>query len=210
MASTKLTYVFDAYCGWCYGFAPALHELARDGGIHIEVISGGLFSGHHASPIGALPHIPGANARIAALTGVRFGKDYEAVLSDGTLHMDSDDAGTGLVALKGAAGGHDLNMAAAMQQAFYIDGLSLSDKGTYRTIATREGLDPDLVEKLYTDPGIRDKALSEQSLVADLGIHSYPTLLVHTPSGLVKIGSPVYSAQQLRDALKDLQETQLN
>ena len=146
MTSTKLTYVFDAYCGWCYGFAPALHELAQDEGIDIEVISGGLFSGHHAGPIGALPHIPGANARIAALTGVRFGEAYETVLSDGTLHMDSDDAGTGLVALKEASGGKDLDMAAAMQQAFYIDGLSLSDTGTYRTIATREGLDPDVVE----------------------------------------------------------------
>jgi len=208
MTSTKLTYVFDAYCGWCYGFAPALHELAQDDGIDIEVISGGLFSGDHAGPIGALPHIPGANARIAALTGVRFGEAYETVLSDGTLHMDSDDAGTGLVALKEASGGKDLDMAAAMQQAFYIDGLSLSDTGTYRAIATREGLDPDLVEKLYTDPGTREKALAEQERVADLGIHSYPTLLVHTAAGPVKIGSPVYSAQQLRKALKDLQEAQ--
>ncbi|WP_258803627.1 DsbA family protein [Pseudarthrobacter sp. NS4] len=208
MTSTKLTYVFDAYCGWCYGFAPALHELAQDEGIDIEVISGGLFSGHHAGPIGALPHIPGANARIAALTGVRFGEAYGTVLSDGTLHMDSDDAGTGLVALKEASGGKDLDMAAAMQHAFYIDGLSLSETGTYRTIATREGLDPDLVEKLYTDPGTREKALSEQERVADLGIHSYPTLLMHTAAGPVKIGSPVYSAQQLRKALKDLQEAQ--
>lgn len=208
MTSTKLTYVFDAYCGWCYGFAPALHELAQDDSIDIKVISGGLFSGHHAGALGALPHIPGANARIAALTGVRFGEAYETVLSDGTLHLDSDDAGTGLVALKEASGGKDLDMAAAMQQAFYIDGLSLSDTGTYRTIATREGLDPDLVEKLYTDPGTRERALSEQERVADLGIHSYPTLLAHTAGGLVKIGSPVYSAQQLRKALKDLQEAQ--
>lgn len=208
MTSTRLTYVFDAYCGWCYGFAPALHELAQDDDITIEVISGGLFSDHHARPIGALPHIPGANARIAALTGVHFGEAYEAVLSAGTLHLDSDDAGTGLIALKEASGGRDLDMAAAMQQAFYIDGLSLSDTGTYRTIATRQGLDPDLVEKLYTIPATREKALAEQERTGDLDIHSYPTLLVHTAGGLVKIGSPVSSAQQLRKALTDLQEAQ--
>jgi hypothetical protein len=50
--------------------------------------------------------------------------------------------------------------------------------------------------------------LAEQERVADLGIHSYPTLLVHTAAGPVKIGSPVNSAQQLRKALKDLHEAQ--
>ncbi|MHA7306413.1 hypothetical protein ACX80E_14410 [Arthrobacter sp. TMN-49] len=118
MTTHHLTYVFDAYCGWCYGFGPALHEVAKNKNITIEVISGGLFSGHRASPIGSLAHIPAANRRIETLTGVAFGDAYLAVLEAGTHLLDSDDAGTGLVALKEASGGRGLEMAVAMQRAF--------------------------------------------------------------------------------------------
>jgi putative protein-disulfide isomerase len=73
-----LTYAFDAYCGWCYGFGPAVRAFAAANidRIELRVISGGLFSGSRAAPISAYPHIPDANARIAQLTGVSFGDGY--------------------------------------------------------------------------------------------------------------------------------------
>ncbi|MHC5908307.1 DsbA family protein, partial [Streptomyces sp. S6] len=90
----RLTYAFDAYCGWCYGFAPALHEFAAANAdrIELEVLSGGLFTGPRALPASAFPHIPGANARIAELTGVAFGAGYRRMLAEGTVVMDSADA----------------------------------------------------------------------------------------------------------------------
>ncbi|WP_323959368.1 DsbA family protein [Arthrobacter sp. JZ12] len=201
MTSTQLTYVFDAYCGWCYGFGPALHELAQDPDINITVISGGLF---HAVSMNEMPHIPQANERISALTGVQFGPAYQAALADGSFVMDSDDAGTGLVSLKEASGGRDVEMAGAMQRAFYRDGLSLSGVTAYQRIAAEHGLDTELVTRLFLDPKTRDTALAEQEQAAALGVHSYPTLLAHTPSGLVKIGSPVATAEQLRTSIERL------
>ncbi|MET7335721.1 hypothetical protein [Nonomuraea sp. NPDC005650] len=56
----RLTYAFDAYCGWCYGLGPALRQFA-DGNadrIELRVLSGGLFSGPRALPVAAYPHIP--------------------------------------------------------------------------------------------------------------------------------------------------------
>ena len=94
----RLTYAFDAYCGWCYGYGPALREFADANAdrIDLHVLSGGLFTGPRAQPIGAFPHIPGANARISELTGVTFGDAYQRVLAEGTRVMDSADAATGL------------------------------------------------------------------------------------------------------------------
>ena len=53
MKPTRLTYAFDALCGWCYGFAPALHRFATDNADRIElrVLSGGLFTGPRALPL---------------------------------------------------------------------------------------------------------------------------------------------------------------
>jgi len=207
MAITQLTYVFDAYCGWCYGFGPALREFAQDADINISVISGGLF---HAVSIGEMPHIPKANERITALTGAQFGPVYQAALTEGSFVMDSDDAGTGLIALKQATGDRDVELAGAMQRAFYRDGLSLSDVTTYQHIAAEHGLDAELVTQLFLDPGTRNKALAEQEHADALGVHSYPTLLAHTPTGMVKIGSPVATAAQLHTSIERLQRAIVN
>jgi putative protein-disulfide isomerase len=85
--SIRLTYAFDAYCGWCHGFDPALHEFAATNADRIElrVLSGGLFTGSRALPMSAYPHIPGANERVTELTGVTFGDGYRAAPADGTL-----------------------------------------------------------------------------------------------------------------------------
>ena len=58
------TYAFDAYCGWCWGLSPALHEFAainRDR-IRLRVLSGGLFIGEGARPYWYLYAHPGRNA----------------------------------------------------------------------------------------------------------------------------------------------------
>lgn len=118
----RLTHAFDAYCGWCFGFGPALHEFAEVNAerIDLRVLSGGLFTG--GAPIAAYPHILEANQRISQLSGVTFGDGYLRLLADGSAVMDSIDAATGLVAL-----GQGLDAAAAMQRAWYADGRSLSD-----------------------------------------------------------------------------------
>ena len=78
-----LIYVFDSYCGWCYGFGPAIRERAARDDIFVEVRHGSLFGGDRAASLGAFAHIPQANARIAALTGARFGDGYQRLLESG-------------------------------------------------------------------------------------------------------------------------------
>ena len=98
--AVKLTYVFDAYCGWCYGFGPAVREFAAANTwrVDLNVVSGGLFTGGRVAPIGTMPNVAGANARIAELTGVEFGSGYRALVADGRFQMDSTAAATGFAA----------------------------------------------------------------------------------------------------------------
>ncbi|MFK0112296.1 DsbA family protein [Streptomyces sp. NPDC091217] len=200
----RLTYAFDAYCGWCYGFEPALHEFAAANADRIElrVLSGGLFTGPRALPVSAYPHIPGANERIAQLTGVTFGDGYRAALADGTVVMDSADAATGLVALRSQPGASALDAAAALQRAWYVDGRSLSDPEVYRELATELGLDADATAAAYASPAARAEAESDFFEVRRLGVDSYPTLVLHTAHGTDRLGGPVSSADALTHALE--------
>ncbi|GAA1753855.1 DsbA family protein [Kocuria aegyptia] len=203
MTRVELTYAFDAYCGWCYGFAPALHGFAAANAdrIQLRVLSGGLFTGPAAGPIGNYPHIPAANERIAALTGVAFGDPYQRMLTEGTTVMDSTAAATGLVALRRQAPERAVEFAAAIQDAWYLQGRDLRDAAVYRSIAVEHDLDVDAVTEAYAHPATRAEAQEDFRALRRLGVSQYPTLLLHTTTGVHRLGGPVASAQALTAAL---------
>jgi putative protein-disulfide isomerase len=197
----KLTYVFDAYCGWCHGFGPAVagFAAANAGRIELDVVSGGLFTGARVAPIGSMPYVADANARIGELTGAEFGPGYRALVADGRFRMDSTAAATGFAALRTVAPERALEAAEAMQRAFYVDGLSLSEASTYRHLAGQLGLDTDVVLTEFASSPTA--AAQDFTRAARLGVTSYPTLLLHTPTGAVRLGSPAATAAHLTDAL---------
>ncbi|WP_413805760.1 DsbA family protein [Streptomyces sp. OE57] len=174
----KLVYVFDAYCGWSHGFAPTLTELVRRRpGLDVEVVSGGLFTGPRRVPIREFGYVQGANAKISELTGAEFGPGYARLIADGSFVMDSEAAARGVAALRQAAPNRIVELAAAVQHAFYVDGLSLSDPATYRAVAEAAGLDPDTVAELIAAPDSAEAAKDDFARAASLGVDSFPTLL---------------------------------
>ncbi len=174
----KLVYVFDAYCGWSFGFVTTLTEFVRlHPELDVEVVSGGLFTGSRRVPIREFGYVQGANAKISELTGARFSAGYERLIADGSFVMDSEAAARGVFALRRAAPGRSVELAAAVQHAFYVEGLSLSDPATYVAIAEAAGLDADSVVAAFGSPAAAAAAQDEFDRAASLGVHSYPTLL---------------------------------
>lgn len=203
MPTTRLTYVFDAYCGWCYGFGPALREFAGawSGGLRIEVVSGGLFRGANRAPLRAMAYLSEANRRIEQLTGAYFGSGYRNLVEEGSFVMDSEAAAIGFAALRSEAPDRAVELAGAMQQAFYVDGQSLSESSTYRRIAEAVDLDAEAVLARRDSGGATADAAADFARSRQLGVTSYPTLLLHTPTGVARLGGPTSSAEQLGAAL---------
>ncbi|HEY3436569.1 MAG TPA: DsbA family protein [Actinotalea sp.] len=202
-----VTYVFDAYCGWCYGFDAALSTFVaeHEDQIDLQVVSGGLFTGSRIAPMASMPYITAANERIAGLTGVQFGDDYLQLAGDGDFAMDSTAAATGFAALRRLAPGRALEMAVVMQRAFYQDGLSLSDLQTYRVLAARLGLDTAAVMTALASPQARADAQEDFRQARALGVDSFPTVLVHLSEGITgRLGGPVSTAEQLASAFTEL------
>ncbi|MEU5633146.1 DsbA family protein [Streptomyces rishiriensis] len=174
----KLIYVFDAYCGWSHGFSPTVREVAaRHPELDVDVVSGGLFTGSRRVPIRAFGYVQGANAQIAELTGAEFGEAYERLIGDGSFVMDSQAAARGVAALRRAAPARAVELATALQDAFYVDGLSLSDRATYRKVAERAGLDADVVVAAFEGAEAEAAARADFARAAALGVDAFPTLL---------------------------------
>ncbi|MEU6915463.1 DsbA family protein [Streptomyces olindensis] len=174
----KLIYVFDAYCGWSHGFSRTLREVvSRHPELDVDVVSGGLFTGSRRVPIRAFGYVQGANAKIAELTGAEFGEAYDRLIADGSFVMDSEAAARGVAALRQVAPARSAELAAALQRAFYVDGLGLSDPATYRKVAEQSGLDADAVVAAFEAPGAREAAEADFRRAAALGVTGFPTLL---------------------------------
>ncbi|MEU7723155.1 DsbA family protein [Streptomyces tibetensis] len=174
----KLIYVFDAYCGWSHGFSRTLRQVVSwHPELDVDVVSGGLFTGPRRVPIREFGYVQGTNAKIAELTGAEFGEAYDRLIADGSFVMDSEAAARGIAALRHVAPTGDVEPAIALQRAFYVDGLSLSDPATYRKVAEETGLDADAVIAALEAPRAQEAAQADFRRAAALGVTGFPTLL---------------------------------
>ncbi|MUT67989.1 DsbA family protein [Paenibacillus sp. NEAU-GSW1] len=188
-AAKELIYAWDAYCGWCYGFSKTIRSLHENHPeLPLTVLSGGLFIGDRSHSIGSFSHIPEANKRISQLTGVEFGSAYQELLSEGSFVMNSKSPAIGFNALRSLAPDRAIYLASAMQHAFYYEGMSLSDPGTYYKIALANNIDPNAVLKLLDDPASITAARADFVKVKHLGVNSYPTLLLRNGNELISLG----------------------
>ncbi|PZF90644.1 DsbA family protein [Micromonospora deserti] len=174
----KLCYVFDAYCGWSHGFSTTLSQVAaRHPDLPVEVVSGGLFTGARRQPIRAFGYVQNANAKISERTGAEFGDGYQRLIADGSFVMDSEAAARGMAALRQAAPDRAVELAVALQRAFFVGGHSLSTSDTYRRVAQAAGLDADAVVAAFQAPAAQAAAKADFRRAAELGVDAYPTLL---------------------------------
>ncbi|OWA34143.1 DsbA family protein [Saccharibacillus sp. O16] len=202
ISSNELIYIWDAYCGWCYGFSSTLKKLQdQHPELPLSVWSGGLFTGDNIQPINAFPHIAAANARISELTGASFGAAYEELLAEGSAVLNSEAAAIGFAALRTQAPERSGELAAAMQRAFYQAGTSLNESDTYREIARQFGLDPELTVRQMADPELAESVRSEFVRVARLGVNGFPALLLRKGDSLYQLGSGSTSLDVLEQRL---------
>jgi putative protein-disulfide isomerase len=201
----RLVYVFDAYCGWSYGFAPTLAEIVRrHPDSDVEVVSGGLFTGTRRVPIRQFGYVDGANAKITELTGVEFGTGYARLIADGSFVMDSEAAARGVAALRQVAPDRIVELAGVLQHRFYVDGQSLSAADTYRDVAETAGIDAGAVVAAFASPASAQAAEHDFARARRLGVHSYPTLLAVTEHGTPPLAVGSAGADEIDRQLHDL------
>lgn len=174
-----LIYVFDAYCGWCWGFSATMTAVAdRHPHLRVDVVSGGLMTGTRKHPLRDFGYIADANKRITQLTGARFGKGFQKVFKHGEFVMDSEAAARGVAALRaGAEGGPMTAIAGSYQRRFFVDGEDLGDPATVGAVAEEFGLDAAAVLEDFASPGSLQAAEADFHRAQVLGAEGYPTLI---------------------------------
>jgi putative protein-disulfide isomerase len=206
MTRPTVLYVYDALCGWCYGFSPVIERIsdAYADVFDFEVLSGGMMTGERAGPVGEVAgYIGEAYKQVEARTGVTFGEAFlSGLLADGTATFSSVPPGRALTAFKQERPDEQVAFAHALQRAIYYHGLPPADPATYVQVATDFGLDGGAFAAKLDDPEIAAQTEAEFALASRLGVRGFPTVFVTTGQDLYRVAPGYVPFEQLDATLQ--------
>jgi len=184
----KIIYVYDALCGWCYGFAPVMQEFQENhkDELEFELVSGGMITGQRIGPIGEVaPYISWAYKDVEKATGVVFGEQFlNETLKKGTTILNSIPLGIALSVFKTLKPKESLKFASRLQKAVYFDGIAPENIEVYSKLAAEFGLDgQDFIKKMSEQKFI-DLANLDFEKSEKLGVNGFPTVFLEYKGSL--------------------------
>lgn len=214
----RLLYIYDTYCGWCYGASPVLSALLSQGNsaaIEIRMLHRALFTGANAPALadGFKHHAWSYDQRIAQLTGQPFSEAYR----QGVLERETEAINSWMSAVAAAAvreqGPHaEQAVAQALQQARFVEGRPVSDLSPLIDALCAQGIAPDRAHHaLFEDESLRRSAKQAQeeaaSLMATVGARGVPTLLAETDGAYrpIELAAFYDKPERIAETIKTLQ-----
>lgn len=200
----KVIYVYDALCGWCYGFSPVMnqfHETYKDSA-SFEVISGGMITGNRVGPIGEVaPYISWAYKEVEKATGVQFGDTFiNKTLKDGKAIFSSIPPAVALSVFKSMdTADRSLQFASQLQHAIYFDGIEPEETESYGEIASDFGFDSAEFITKIKDSVYLQLAQKDFQFSQTLQVSGFPMVFVKIRDVYYKIGSGYLPYEQLEN-----------
>ncbi len=179
-----IIYCYDAYCGWCYGFSKVItriEEVYKDR-FDFEVLSGGMVLPETPQHFGSMAtYIQSAYKRVEELTGAQFGDDFLWHVNNPDKtdwYPSSEIPAIALCIMKEYHPDKAVKMAGDIQYALNYEGRDLTDGEAYRHLLTKYNIpEEDFYTKLKSE-GYKKNAYYEFALIKQLGISSFPTVLL--------------------------------
>ncbi|MCE8022048.1 DsbA family protein [Halomonas sp. MCCC 1A11036] len=210
-APTRLIYLFDPQCGWCYGAAVVMERLLERAEHDVQLVPTGLFAGEGAFAMndGFAAHAWAADQRIARLTGQPFSDAYrDGVLGNREWRVDSGPATLALTAVRLTEPTREFAALHALQRARYVEGRNNADPAIVASVL--ESLDlADAARRFHAQDD--ELITSNQARIAEgkawmrrVGANGVPTLVVSDEKGARVVNSSALygDVDTLESALK--------
>lgn len=184
-----LHYLYDPFCGWCYGAAPLLTKAMEVEGLAIIPHGIGMLSGDSRKFMSAewrdfvRPH----EERITAFSKQEFGDAYVHGLQERTdILLDSSiPTAAMLAALK--IDGRSVEMLKKLQIAYYQEGRAIADQDVILKIATELGYDQSEFTTEYNaiiHSEVEKHIDESHKLMNQLNLHGVPSLILQLASDI--------------------------
>ncbi|MFB4393721.1 MULTISPECIES: DsbA family protein [unclassified Pseudomonas] len=199
--TARLLYVMDPMCSWCWGFAPVAEALiaqAREAGVQTHLVVGGLRSGTTALDTSTRRYILEHWQAVAEATGQAF--RFEGAMPEGFVY-DTEPACRALVSARELGGEGVWRLLAAIQRAFYEQGVDVTRAPQLVELAEQAGFDRGAFADAFTHPDTRAATAADFTWVQDLGIAGFPTLLAERNGQLALLTNGFQPLERLQPLL---------
>ncbi|MCV2363397.1 DsbA family protein [Paucibacter sp. DJ1R-11] len=209
MNKSRLHYIHDPLCGWCYGVAP-LVKAAREV-IPVLPRGGGMMTGVRRQRVTPelRSFVMAHDLRVAQASGQRFGDGYqEGLLRDAMAVFDSEPPTAAMLAADAMAG-RGLDLLVQLQTAHYVDGLRIADRAVLIEVAAALGLRPEgFAQALDLQLGepVQAHIKDSRAFMAQVGAQGFPSMVLETEGGLqtVDVSSYLGRPQEFQTWLRSL------
>ncbi len=175
--ASRLLYVMDPMCSWCWGFAPVVEALAEQAavdGVPLQIVTGGLRRDQLAINAAARVRYLGYWQAVNASTGQLF--DFERGLPEGLVY-DTEPACRALVTARQLDAASAWTLLKLVQQAFYTEGADVTQASVLVQLAERAGIPRIEFAEAFDSQAMQEATAADFTWVQDLGIAGFPTLL---------------------------------
>jgi len=203
----KLIYIYDAICGWCYGFTPVIQQLQAQSGpeMELEILSGGMMlSANHRQASAMYTYIQDAHKKVEATTGIKFGTAFldEYLQTDDI--MDSEKPGVALTVFKQYQPEQAINFAHDMQLALNYWGKSLNNDDTYSALLEKYNIPvAEFLKKMQEDEN-KYATQQEFNIVQQWGITGFPAAILDNGEQLYLIARGFTPLERMLATIKEI------
>lgn len=175
--ASRLLYVMDPMCSWCWGFAPVVEALAEQAAaaeVPLQIVAGGLRRDQVAVDAAARVRYLGYWQAVNASTGQLF--DFERGLPEGLVY-DTEPACRALVTARNLHAPSAWSLLKLIQRAFYTEGADVTQAGVLVQLAEQAGIPRIEFAEAFDSQAMQEATAADFTWVQDLGIAGFPTLL---------------------------------
>ncbi len=206
---SRLIYIADPMCSWCYGFGPELAALLEGlPGLPVEVVVGGLRPYNKGVMDAALKEdLQEQWQKVAERTGLPFSFDF---FSKEDFVYDTEPACRAVVAARLIAPQASLYVFHEIQRAFYSEGKNVTDGNVLASIATKALADQGhaIDEATFFETWNSDvviKATNDDFVLSDKWeIRGFPTLILERGKQLDMVSAGYVAMPRLVELLETI------
>lgn len=180
--NTKIYYIMDTMCGWCYGFSDAITRIQEKYKevYDFSILPGGMWVGNDAKIMNNSlgNYIKQHNVRIEQLTGKRFGEGFNKNILESTdIVLDSLPGAKAIVLVQKLKKDVAFSFLKSLQNAFFVEGKDMNDLQTYIKIAESFNISKEEFTKEFQSEELTQETLKHFDMAASIGAVSFPTVV---------------------------------
>ncbi len=205
--NTRLYYVHDPMCSWCWGFDRTRQRLLNKLPSSIEVVRllGGLApDSEEPMPRQMRDYLQQTWRRIRQrIPGTSFNFDFWQKCEP---RRSTWPACRAVIAARLQGAGYDELMTRAIQEAFYLRAMNPSDEAILVTLAGETGLDQERFQQELRSPAVQEQLEAEMQRGRAMGATGFPSLVLECDGGLWPVPVNYTDEEAMLEAIRKVTE----